>query len=673
MATLSEGARFTLLDSNPNANASTNASSSPAPIVTPTSLPIPPGEPVGSIEVTPGDSTVLSVTASPTTPVGGIVQRPTNIFRPGPVPTDAESLPDASGVVSDTATDPQVTDSPADEPAEDPVDDHADDDNEEDPEEDLNDSPPVDEPLATDVDEAPEPVPSSDAAQPLSTDAAALRPSPTEEIESPATDTPGGSISQNPGQTSDNSDKDSPEEGEEGNEEQESVGNNEGSENTDGGSGGNDEGDEASNGGSNNGEPTKSDGSFQELPQETGAGEEDGDGGNAHVTSASGVVVIPMATSTLADGVITTVSLEPTATGDGTMGDVSGDRSGLGDSDDPMSPSSANSSSHKPPTGTIVGGAVGGAAAVALLIFLVWLLRRRRSNKSSLGSPEFERGLPGRAEKTWEFDTGSLGPTPRTTKFAAAISRNVGKIGKALGGSPSRNSINMNRGNSQFFMGAPPVGHNRSGSALDVRASEVPSVKGRARDWWSRAVREPGQASTEAAYHAPRPMEQTHSANNSVSEYSGGLGLALRNSNTNNNNNVDPFSDTNAVRPLRPARPPRPDVDPFADPEGIRPPSSIYHRSRGESLSQPLTSGVARSPSPPSRQSSVGHYTGIDRPKFRSDPFDLELSVGSTMRGSGGSGRDSYTSRVSSLDDWSDPGPDVGASMAGRGGIGRAS
>ncbi|KAK7943208.1 uncharacterized protein PG986_012321 [Apiospora aurea] len=179
----------------------------------------------------------------------------------------------------------------------------------------------------------------------------------------------------------------------------------------------------------------------------------------------------------------------------------------------------------------------------------------------------------------------------------------------------------------------------------------------------------------------------------SAEHFLGGLGLNFR--------STDPFSDANAM-PHNSAIPPPLSTstdgkDPFADANALRPPTqskrigppSTYtdsvRRSRGQSV------GGSRPPSSRPRTGTMYRDSGDSvesfqtrRNKFRSDPFDLDrpelLSSSASTSSSQNmppTGRvpstpgrahtraSSYSSRYSSgvntLDDFGDPGPDIGS------------
>ncbi|KAL8406975.1 hypothetical protein RB596_005456 [Gaeumannomyces avenae] len=216
---------------------------------------------------------------------------------------------------------------------------------------------------------------------------------------------------------------------------------------------------------------------------------------------------------------------------------------------------------------------------------------------------------------------------------------------------------------------------------------------------------------------AQRKRASRNGSASSGDHFLGALGLSFTNSDGGKD---DPFSDANALQHQSAKPPPLkvttsgPGMDPFSDANAIRPPAvakpSTYvadvRRSRGPSVSAGGAAAAAGSSNAYTRAADSYYNresaSSMDsfqtrRNKFRSDPFDLErpellgrvtssnlstagssdlprLSGTTNNSGVGGiqkpeaarqragssAASSKYSSGVSSLGDWSDPGPDVG-------------
>ncbi|KAK7428698.1 hypothetical protein QQZ08_004792 [Neonectria magnoliae] len=345
-------------------------------------------------------------------------------------------------------------------------------------------------------------------------------------------------------------------------------------------------------------------------------------------------------TATLPGGRLTTIGLDATAA-----------------SDQASSPSETGldiveASDNVPPTPVLVGSIFGGFALLSAIVCLLWFLRRRMTKKrrSTLLTP---LGLPpgaGRGEKKYEIDTESLGPTPRSTKFAAALSFYPKKFGEKLSHLPANSSssgVNMNRGNSQFL---DESSHSRSGS-VDPQARGTPGSS-RLQGWWSRVIQDTSSEDISAQDMAERAnypgrgrfssidgsrldreaQQQRMSRGRSVSSWTDGAP------------SPNPFTDANAVlagstnqyypTPLQPK-------DPFADSHSVTPPATAQmgpagyaqevQRARGQSTGHgpsPRAAGRLRNPSAESFYRDSGASNGsfeIRRNKTHSNPFDLEM------------------------------------------------
>jgi hypothetical protein len=467
--------------------------------------------------------------------------------------------------------------------------------------------------------------------------------------------------------------------------------------------------------------------STDEEDQDT---QEDANDSDVEDVTPTGVV-----TTTLADGVVTVIV--PIETGGGS-GDASPGSAGtIPPTDaDGAGPASNSGSSRSAPTGVIIGSVVGSIAGLAVVAVIVWLLLRRRASRKEryvIRSPVFSpqdmgtgtgRGIAGPREKVWEFDTGSVGPTPRAERFAAAFNHNFNKIGTIFrgpsdGGSNVRGSrVDMAGGSNSLFM-AGAAGRSRNNSALSPPPPPpaVPvgiSARDRLSNWWSRLtedaqfnwglrqeqVEEPSQQpirDMETRRGAPITSLPLHGGRRaseaSVDEFNQSLTMMWESANRN-----DPFSDTNAValpRPPTASANPFHDSNAFPEPLGMVPPSrydpaiaaaAASRRRSNSSVSSLRGPNIARL----GRTDSASARFKAQRAKVQSDQFDLEIAAASTLpaqslpqqqqqqqpqppvttpeaiaRLSFGTRRPtSYSSQisdgVSSLSDYGDPGPDVG-------------
>lgn len=401
-----------------------------------------------------------------------------------------------------------------------------------------------------------------------------------------------------------------------------------------------------------------------------------------------------------------TLAETPDTTPDATSTDLNG---AAAENDPTPTPTGISSGSQSKPTTAVVAGSVaGGVALVSIIAFLLWFWRKRAISKrrSSLLTPlTIAPGKRRSSEKPYVIDRGSVGPTPSGEKFRAAVGANFRRLRSKVSG---------------------------VGASADLgRAGEV-TGRDRFRDWWERLaadvdfnwkLRNEGVGAPDPA--AARDMREKNAAGGSQPDFltllgmdeeevrreaarrhGGGNsgsgssgehflgGLALNfDSSAGGGGREDPFSDANAL--TRDSAKPAPlavsstPANPFSDENAAGGPSSYVadvRRSRGRSSKGAGVPSLYRD----SLQSEIDPR----RPKFRSDPFDLErpsllgggqdLTMSPAVVGADagveGVGRprrahtreDSFTSKYSSgfsLGDWSDPGPDVGPAAA-RGGAG---
>ncbi|KAI0157081.1 hypothetical protein GGR52DRAFT_189270 [Hypoxylon sp. FL1284] len=373
----------------------------------------------------------------------------------------------------------------------------------------------------------------------------------------------------------------------------------------------------------------------------------------------------------------------------------------------------------------IAAGVVGGVVVISLLAFLIWLWRKRkaRERRGTLSRPLTPDVMFRDGEKhAYSINRLSIGPTPFHEKIMAITGtkykRIRGRFNNILDRSDSPSpSVNLDRGNSQF--GPPAMAHSRdnskTGGAFAGRGASP--TRSRFVDWWGRLV-DDGNFSWRLQHESavPRPLDvaSPSKAGGSPPDFltllnmddnelereaaarrrsGGAAGNQRRSVSVGGEQHFlgglnldfgDPFSDANAA----------------AAPVGRARGLSVGVNNNNVSR-QPSTAGTA---SYYYRESNVSVSTmgggGTRRTRFRSDPFDLDRpdllqsASSSTAALAGGSSRDSlttsnrssnsaglpntprpahvrdeslsskYSSGVSSLGQWSDPGPDVGPAAA---------
>lgn len=359
----------------------------------------------------------------------------------------------------------------------------------------------------------------------------------------------------------------------------------------------------------------------------------------------------------------------------------------------------------------IAGSVVGGVVGLALILgLLFWFLKRRADNRHKyvIKTPTFPPPKTSSSEKTWEFDTGSVGPTARSARLAEALGNHwlvITKIFKPAASSSAR-SIPRGSGaniNSEFMEDTLPApAHSRHNSVkLEPRNLERPEHKSLFTGWWSRskhdvALNDPPRRSTDASrfatrgnipqrrssevimgYGARRPLDP-RSSKASSEDFAGVLGLMLNKVNADDVS--DPFSDNNEVR-QNSAQARLSTANPFADSYAVNNQYPILHDDPRAHRPRGSTTGSISTPPPPF--SRPGTLALDARSNCRSDQFDLEIdgqNASISLSNNGYEdiprrpasvarihGRDSYTSRVvssaslgSNLDGWGEPGPDVG-------------
>ncbi|KAM0427206.1 hypothetical protein ACHAPT_007634 [Fusarium lateritium] len=323
-------------------------------------------------------------------------------------------------------------------------------------------------------------------------------------------------------------------------------------------------------------------------------------------------------TATLPGGLITTIGLDPTA---------GNDQASETGSSDIITKESDDSAT----TPVVVGSVVGSVMGLSMLVFLFWFLRRRatRRRRSTLLTPlGIPPGAPGgMGSEKYEIDNHSLGPTPRSTKLAAAVTVNAKKFGRRLRLSTSGSGVNMNRGNSQFLDSNPS--HSRSASMGPYPSSRGGSSSEGHQGWWSRLILESSAENLEAQEISEKERGTTRTPSpNPFSDANSMAAVPPANPFANARDSLVPSPLAPGRSP--PQRPPRPD-DPFSDSNSIAPlaptrlPPATYvtdvQRSRGPSMVRNLTppgpNGTPNLAPPTSREAW--------RDNIHSNPFDLEL------------------------------------------------
>ena len=384
--------------------------------------------------------------------------------------------------------------------------------------------------------------------------------------------------------------------------------------------------------------------------------------------------------------------------------------------------SSASTSGTNPTTTiAVAGGVIGGLAFLALLFFLWWFWQRRikRKRHSTLLTPlsnvpaRFrEDGGSGRNEGNagnekgggeYVINRGSIGPTPKVVRIKASLDYGIQQIkgqfskimaGKGRGASYNNNekpasTANNNPGQPDFL------------TLLGMDERELERAAQNKKNYQKKRASRGGSRSSSSLMAGMN----SRGGSNSNNDYLGRLNISFD----------DPFSDANAVggppaklTPLTVSQADNPFADSHAVPSSSTKPVSNYvadlRRSRGQSASMNSARGASMY-----RESvaTVATAATVDpqakRTRFRSDPFDLErpellgratpATVPSMPRDSRLSGRvdtgeirrprgshqrsesftSKYSSGVSSMGDWSDPGPDVGPSSGSGNGLQRTS
>ncbi|CAK7198690.1 hypothetical protein SEUCBS139899_001354 [Sporothrix eucalyptigena] len=342
----------------------------------------------------------------------------------------------------------------------------------------------------------------------------------------------------------------------------------------------------------------------------------------------------------------------------------------------------------------VAGGVIGGLAFLSLVAFLVWFWRRRvrKRRRSTLLTPlstdpaTFSGrggadGIMRNGEKgEYVINRGSIGPTPKTERIKATFDYNIrrikGRFGDMMASRASNDSVNMDRGNSQF-MSANNVGRdsdsmngsdNGNGTSAKNRVAGLfGRIAGAGAGFTSRfrngggsdgadSQNEKRAVGTQPSNQSGQPdfltllgmdeRELERAAQNKKNSKKKRASMDRGRYGSSSNNDYlgrlnidfdDPFSDTNAIA-HQSAKPAPLTVsqanNPFSDANAIRNGNDNYstlkpntyvadiRRSRGQN--EPLGNFQAESMYRDSIQTVNTVDTSAKRNRFRSDPFDLE-------------------------------------------------
>ncbi|KAM0348350.1 hypothetical protein ACHAPU_004318 [Fusarium lateritium] len=334
-----------------------------------------------------------------------------------------------------------------------------------------------------------------------------------------------------------------------------------------------------------------------------------------------------LVTATLLDGSVTTIPL-------GTAG------SGQASETEGPEAVAKDESEGTPPAPIVVGSVIGSILGLSFLaLIIVWLVKRRhmKRRRSTLLTPlDLPPNAPGSTrrggpfgvpdvQEKYQIDNRSLGPTPRSTKVAAAMSASAKKIGRPFRQSMSKFAHpDMDQAQSQ--MGAES--QNMSTRRVHSRVSSAP---GQQQGWWSRLIEESSVVDLAEAppmpendhdgrrTPSPNPFSDFHSTTSPAHNVSYGY------------NNHMSLHGSLVPHPLAPAQP-LPSDNPFADGDlGFSPEASqLVPIAYRETYKEP-----AEHQRSPSVQRNLTHQSTSDnlrlvpqehwRGKVHSNPFDLEL------------------------------------------------
>ncbi|KAK4124168.1 hypothetical protein N657DRAFT_379583 [Parathielavia appendiculata] len=321
-------------------------------------------------------------------------------------------------------------------------------------------------------------------------------------------------------------------------------------------------------------------------------------------------------------------------------------------------------------TVAVAGGVIGGVIAISLLAFFIWWWRRRlqRKRRSTLLTPldtvpSFDRGEKG----GYVIARRSIGPTPVTEKFKAALGQNFKRLRGHIRNRTAP-SVNLDRGTSQFVDAARAQ---RREISSDIGAELT--VKDRLRNWLVGLGMKFSQGNNNAQERNPSVTNEKKAASSSQPDFltlvnmsdqeldreaqrqrasiaraNGSASDSFLGKLNLNFGNDNPFSDANAIAHISAKPAPLAIGNRFSDsntilesPRAAMPKPATYvadiRRSRSNSIAT-STVGARRQPSAVYNYSagairdsttSLGSMAtattaGNQRTKFRSDPFDLE-------------------------------------------------
>lgn len=353
-------------------------------------------------------------------------------------------------------------------------------------------------------------------------------------------------------------------------------------------------------------------------------------------------------------------------------------------------------------TAPVIAGIIGGVGFLAIIALLIFFCnRRRKSKRGSLLTPlnprtrgqfyDIDKKAQGQYYDIYDDSVGSAG---RGTNFKAQIGGAATNFGAGIAGIGStlkshvhpgnRPTVNLNRGNSQFYETPIPY-HSRNNSVASVHSlhyaakDRADDLTNRVKSVFRRTQKETdpfamarGMSKKQANINAPQDFGNlmdmddrnlllkaerrrlSHSSDSGAGQMLGNLGLDF-------GIPQDPFAD-----PVPKMAKSKPNINPFADPnmwdsisrpDPTKPRTNTYindiRRSRGESLDSttrghknasssvygpaayrtPSISSVSRYPSSiaPSTESfrdtlysTASNINNTRRVAGRSDPFDLE-------------------------------------------------
>ncbi|KAL5606428.1 hypothetical protein BROUX41_002844 [Berkeleyomyces rouxiae] len=313
------------------------------------------------------------------------------------------------------------------------------------------------------------------------------------------------------------------------------------------------------------------------------------------------------------------------------------------------------------PIGAIVGSVLGGLFFVILIALLLWWWRRRQLKKrrSTLLTPltldpngdVAAAATKSKREKEYIIETGSVGPTPRSARFKAAVNYNVSKLRTQF----SSADVTTDR-NSRLPRAKPPM--TRQQAMVAGAAATADKAKG----WVFGMLGKSPSTSTgiDGNNVSARRMTQNDSQMGSKPDFMRYLGMngndLPRQANHSASNSAsstdhllaknrysDPFSDDRALDAKalpdlsKAASRPGSDngLDPFSDDNEVHKRNELSYTA---ALRQTRSKSIARS-SKASKASSAlksesmywlayeNQQSNENRHRFRSDQFDLDQKI----------------------------------------------